>query len=235
LYNDWETYNLLGLAFNSSIDRKQNLEYFIQNRENKEVLNQFVKWALAECTLTEISENKIEKFNEKREQLRSILEDKELFASGGKTQAYLQLLRMNVLAMKNRKFDFEVFKTKSLEHISPQNPPESAVDLVKSQEEINEKSDGINSIGNLVLLNGSANSELSNHPLDIKKQKLFDKIKDGFLLPHTLKVFSKSYEANFEKNAETISLFDNQKYWLFQNVIDNKEYFFNEFDIYYGK
>jgi len=137
--------------------------------------------------------------------------------------------------MKKRKFDFEVFKTKSLEHICPQNPTETEVEFINTKAEINDKSDGINSIGNLVLLNGSLNSTLSNHSLDFKKQKLFDKIKDGFLLPHTLKVFSKSFEPNSDKKSETISLFDNQKYWLFQNVIDNKEYFFKEFDIYYGK
>ena len=65
----------------------------------------------------------------------------------------------------------------------------------RHKKEIEEKSDSINSIGNLVLLNGSANSSLSNNPYYIKKQLLFDKIKQGFLLPHTLKVFSKSFNS----------------------------------------
>ena len=130
---------------------------------------------------------KEEKFKERKENLSNILIDKNLFDSDGKGQAYLQLLRMNVMDMNERKFDFEVFKTKSLEHICPQNPPEDNSDFIKTKKEIEEKSDSINSIGNLVLLNGSANSSLSNNPYYIKKQLLFDKIKQGFLLPHTHK------------------------------------------------
>ena len=234
LYSGWKDYNLLGLALNSSIEKNNALEFFIKNREKKDELKRFAMWALVECTLKDITENDQGKFRENTESIKSLLLDKNLYESDGKNQAYLQLLRMNVLAMNNRKFDFEVFQTKSLEHICPQNPPESDKGFIDSQKEINDNSEGINSIGNLVLLNDSSNSALSNHPLDIKKQKLFDKLKEGFLLPHTLKVFSKSFKT-VTKGNETEMLFDNEKYWSAQNVKDNKDYFLKEFDDYYGK
>lgn len=233
LYNDWELYNLLGLAIRSTINEDV-LIFFIQNREKKEELKRFVKWSLVGCTLREITENNQIAFNQKRDDLKLLLEEKNLYESEGKNQSYLQLLRMNVWDMNNRKFDFEVFKTKSLEHICPQNPPETDTNFINSKNEIDEKSDSINSIGNLVLLNGSANSSLSNNPYDKKKQLLFDKIKEGFLLPHTLKVFSKSFEVTSDK-VETLRLFGNEKYWQAEDVKNNKEYFFNEFDAYYGK
>lgn len=234
LYNDWERYNLLGLAFLANINKNECIKYFIENTTILDELKRFTKWALAECTLSEIKEMKEEKFKERKENLSNILIDKNLFDSDGKGQAYLQLLRMNVMDMNERKFDFEVFKTKSLEHICPQNPPEDNSDFIKTKKEIEEKSDSINSIGNLVLLNGSANSSLSNNPYYIKKQLLFDKIKQGFLLPHTLKVFSKSFNSKNE-NTGNRYLFNNEKYWQADDVENNKEYFFNEFEKYYGK
>jgi len=151
-----------------------------------------------------------------------------------KRQVYIQLLRMNVLDMNHRKFDFEVFKTKSLEHICPQNPLETDIAFNESQKKIEEMSDGINSIGNLVLLNGSTNSALSNKSYDKKKQLLFNKIKDGFLLPHTLKVFSKSFRVGSDP-SESLGLLDKERYWTPEDVINNKNYFFTEFDNYYGK
>lgn len=231
IYSDWEKYNLLGLAFETSINKNNVLQFFIRNREDINSLHEFVKWALIDCHYKITSEND---YYQKRQQLRSDLENKDLYISDNKRQAYIQLLRMNVLDMTNRKFDFEVFKTKSLEHICPQSPPEDNKDFRESRDEINEKSDSINSIGNLVLLNGSTNSSLSNNSYHKKKQILFDKIKQGFLLPHTLKVFSKSFEVNPNIN-QSKGLFDREKYWLSEDVKKNKDYFFNEFDLYYGK
>ncbi len=235
LYSNWEIYNLLGLAIIAGKNKQDVLIFFIQNRNRIEDLKRFVKWSLVGCTLKEIEENNPEKsFYDNRDSVKDLLKDKELYESEGKHQAYLQLLRINVLDMNNRKFDFEVFKTKSLEHICPQNPPENEIDFLNSKIEINEKSDGINSIGNLVLLNGSANSALSNNDYGRKKQLLFDKIKEGFLLPHTLKVFSKSFITETD-DGKSEKLFNNEKYWQAEDVKNNKEYFFNEFDNYYEK
>lgn len=234
LYNDWELYNLLGLAFESLIDKNEALQFFILNREDRNSLKDFVKWALVDCDIKSIKNKNLKNYSEKREELRSIIENRDLYISEDKRQAYTQLLRMNVIDMTNRKFDFEVFKTKSLEHICPQNPPEDDNVFKKSRDEINEKSDSINSIGNLVLLNGSANSSLSNNSYDKKKQLLFDQIKKGFLLPHTLKVFSKSFVMT-SNNEQSEGLFDKEKYWQSEDVKNNKDYFFNEFDKYYGK
>lgn len=233
LYNDWNTYNLLGLAlsFNDKINRENTLLFFIKNLKSITVISEFVKRKLVGSTLSEIENNEnINSYKNYVEQLKNDLLNPMLYSKEGKTQAYVQLLRMNVLQMNSRKFDFEIFKTKSLEHICPQNPNEDNKEFILSKNEINENSDGINSIGNLVLLNGSSNSSLSNHPLDIKKQKLFDKIKEGFLLPHTLKVFSKSFIVN--KDDE--NLFDTHKYWTSEDVNNNRDHFFKNFDLYYG-
>lgn len=233
LYNNWENYNLLGLSLNTNINKSEVLEFFIQNREKRDELKRFTKWSLVGCTLDEIITGKSEKYDERKSETKSLLEEKSLYESEGKNQAYLQLLRMNVLAMNKRKFDFEVFATKSLEHICPQNPDGNDEEFHKTQNEIEER-EGLHSIGNLVLLNGSANSSLSNHPFVKKKELLFDKIKDGFLLPHTLKVFSKSF-ATDNDDSGVKNLFNNEKYWLVENVEANKNYFLNEFDGYYGK
>lgn len=233
LYKDWEYYNLLGLSFNSGLKRNDVLNFFIQNRNKIDELKRFTKWSLIGCTLNEIEDINNIKFQEKMAEVRFILEDRNLFESDGKSQAYIQLLRMNVLDMNKRKFDFEVFKTKSLEHICPQTPNIDDNEFVNSKEEI-DKNKGINSIGNLVLLNGSTNSSLSNNTYEKKKQLLFDKIKEGFLLPHTLKVFSKSFKGN-QKPDQTEGLFDKENYWLSEDVKKNKDYFFTEFDKYYGK
>jgi hypothetical protein len=234
LYNDWEIYNLLGLSFKSSVDKNEALQFFIRNREDKTRLHKFVKWALIDCEMNEILVENKGRYLEKRAELRSGLEDRDLYISNEKRQAYIQLLRMNVLDMNKRKFDFEVFKTKSLEHICPQNPPDTELNFVNSKNEINEKSDSINSIGNLVLLHGSDNSSLSNNSYDKKKQLLFDKIKEGLLLPHTLKVFSKSFAVTLD-DQQTAGLFNEGKFWQSEDVEANKDYFFNEFDKYYGK
>lgn len=234
LYNDWEGYNLLGLSFKSSVDKNEIMQFFIRNREDKTRLHKFVKWALIECEMKEILAENKERYLEKRAELRSGLEDRDLYISNEKRQAYIQLLRMNVLDMNRRKFDFEVFKRKSLEHICPQNPPDTELSFVNSKNEINEKSDSINSIGNLVLLHGSDNSSLSNNSYDKKKQLLFDKIKEGLLLPHTLKVFSKSFAVTLD-DQQTAGLFNEGKFWQSEDVKANKDYFFNEFDKYYEK
>lgn len=227
IYLNEKTYNLLGLSLATAIKKEEIILFFIQHLRNELELIRFTKWALVECTFDEISANDIKKFDERKLTLRTKLSARDLYEGEGKKQAYLQLLRMNVDEMHNRRFNFEIFKTKSLEHICPQNPKDDT-DFQNSKKEINENSEGINSIGNLVLLNGSSNSSLSNNPLIIKKQLLFDKIKDGFLLPHTLKVFSKSFSA-----SNTKSLFDTEKYWVAENVIKNKQYFFEQFDKFY--
>jgi hypothetical protein len=139
---------------------------------------------------------------------------------------------MNVNDMANRKFDFTVFESKSLEHICPQHPDEShGGDFLKTQEGIENETDGIHSIGNLVLLDVPRNSGLLNWPFDKKKRRLFDSIKKGFLLPHTLKVFSQSFSESTDRN---LFVYAPEKYWQAEDVRKNKEYFFKQFDAYYG-
>ena len=83
LYNDWERYNLLGLAFHTKIDKNDCIKYFIENTKSIDELKRLTKWALAECTLSEIKEMEEEKFKERKENLSNILIDKNLFDSDG--------------------------------------------------------------------------------------------------------------------------------------------------------
>ena len=228
LFNNPETYNYLGLVFNCDVSKENTIQFFILNIKRKDEINRYSKWALVGCTFSEILENNVNIFYNKRDSLKVDLFEPNLYESSGKEQAYLQLLRMNIEGMFKRKFNFEEFKSKSLEHICPQNPKIEINNFLESKMDIEHNADGINSIGNLVLLNGATNSELSNNPLNKKKQLLFDKIQNGFLLPHTLKVFSKSFN-----QKENNSLFNTDLFWTSNDVNFNKEYFVTQFENFY--
>ena len=229
LYNDPEAYNLLGMVFSTAIERTACLKFFINHHKSKADLQEFSKWAAAGCNISEITAHDTSLFKNRRDALKNELAKPDVFNSTVKEQVYLQLLRMNIGAMNNRKFDFEIFGKKSLEHVCPQNPDKGDNIFNAVRNEINDIYN-INSIGNLVLLNGSVNSALSNENLKRKKEILFDKIKDGFMLPHTLKVFSKSFGGD---SGNMRTLFDPQIYWQAEDVGRNNEYFMKEFDLYF--
>jgi hypothetical protein len=215
----------LGLSLNTSNNKNETLRFFILNCKNDAELKRFTKYALLGCNI----KTDKDKYYEEIGRVRDILRDRKLYLNS-KNHAYWQLLRMNV-NMSNRKFNFEMFKSKSLEHICPQKPDENhGKKFLKTLEDIDKKSDGIHSIGNIVLLDGPQNSSLKNLPFNQKKNRLFDNIKKGFLLPHTLKVFSKSFSESVD---DSFFEYDPKKYWLTKDVRDNKDYFFEQFDAYY--
>ncbi len=243
IFNSTTLYNLLGLALTSG-DKFNTIRFFINNKNNLEELKRYVKWLLVGCTDNEILKINEDKFKEKANEVLGKLQDKfvyqdELGTEGnGKKDAYKQLLRLNVFQLlDSHKFDFKLFKEKSLEHICPQNPKEDDSETLNSQKDINDKSKGIHSIGNLVLLDGSLNSALSNHGFKEKRGRLFKKIKEGKLLLHTFLVFAKTsnlsikLEENEEKKIN--ALFDNT-IWSYQDVINNETAFFAEFVDYYN-
>jgi uncharacterized protein with ParB-like and HNH nuclease domain len=243
IFNSTVLYNLLGLALTSG-DKFDVIQFFINNKSNLEELKRYVKWVLVGCTDSEISKRNEDKFKEKANEVLGKLQDKfvyqdELGTEGnGKKDAYKQLLRLNVFQLlDSHKFDFKLFKEKSLEHICPQNPKEDDSETLNSQKDINDKSKGIHSIGNLVLLDGSLNSALSNHSFKEKRGRLFKKIKEGKLLLHTFLVFAKTSNLSIklEENEENKinALFDNT-IWSYQDVINNETAFFAEFGDYYN-
>ena len=243
IFNSTVLYNLLGLALASG-DKFDAIQFFINNKSNLEELKRYVKWVLVGCTDSEILKRNEDKFKEKANEVLEKLQDKfvyqdELGTEGnGKKDAYKQLLRLNVFQLlDSHKFDFKLFKEKSLEHICPQNPKEEDSETLNSQKDINDKSKGIHSIGNLVLLDGSLNSALSNHGFKEKRGRLFKKIKEGKLLLHTFLVFAKTSNLSIklEENEENKinALFDNT-IWSYQDVINNETAFFAEFGDYYN-
>lgn len=236
-FNDAEIYNYLGLAFNAGIKstKKEIILWCLgeMKLKTKEEIKKFSIWNLIisyeECK--DLQTNKDDLQTEVKNILgelsgKYVYQNEEGKEGTAKSHAYKQLLRMNVMGIGNKKFEFNTFKTKSLEHISPQTPNDEL--SIKNQKDIEQNSNGLHSIGNLVLLDGSTNSSLSNNPFLQKKNILFQKITQGFLLPHTLIVFSKSFQ---DKNT---IFFNNDNEWNAQNVKDNAEYFINNFKTTYN-
>lgn len=106
--------------------------------------------------------------------------------------SFLLLLNIEEDNKLNRKFNFGIINKRSLEHIYPQS---------KFVDEENTKENSItitngNSIGNLVLLYGNENSELSNKNYEDKKEIFFkygsqDRYRLGIHLLDTVREFSK--------------------------------------------
>lgn len=119
-----------------------------------------------------------------------------------------------------RKFDFDITKEKSIEHIFPQS---NFMDKNENNNENTITSDIGHSIGNLVLLYGKDNSALNANSFENKKNILFDysgnKFKLSIHLLDTIKEFSKSkWDYNeIKKRKEIILKFFDSKYSTFNN------------------
>lgn len=127
----------------------------------------------------------------------------------------------------NRKFNFNITKEKSIEHIFPQSK-------FKNNNENNDKniitSEIGHSIGNLVLLYGNENSALSDKEFQEKKEILFNYSNDKWFkrsihLLDTIKEFSKAQWGNDEiiNRKDTVLNF-------FKNIYQN----FNNFKVKEG-
>ncbi|WP_192822524.1 DUF262 domain-containing protein [Rufibacter sp. LB8] len=228
-YNDPITYNSLGLVLQSSSDKEKSILSFLkfasQNSRSKQDFQEYAKWLLLNVDISEESDLAKRK-KEAAEVVHNLLSGPDVYnvATG---DAYKQLLRLNVLKLGNRKFDFSAYTNKSLEHIWSQSKgslPEHYSGTIL------DKTLSMHCIGNLVLLEGYINSALSNKPFKEKKEILFEKIKRGSLLMHTLQVFSKTFGKADDKNA----MLDLTHDWGPSDIANNKTQFLTEFKNYYG-
>ena len=141
----------------------------------------------------------------------------------------------------DQKFNFKIFEEQSLEHIHPKSKVirsdgEIYVNEDKDNNETKDKSGNDDTtdfldftgckeeisehcIGNLVLLECNKNSSVGVKMLNEKKKKLFDKIKEGSLLLHTIKIVTKSFVDDSKEEK-----------WTIDDIIANKKYFENNFN-----
>lgn len=135
--------------------------------------------------------------------------------------AILLLLNIKEDNKLNRKFDFNITKEKSIEHIFPQSKFKS-IDENNGENTIT--SDKGHSIGNLVLLYGNENSALNNKEFLQKKEILFNYSNDKWFkrsihLLDTIKEFSKAQWGSDEIDTrkDTILTFFDSTYKNFNN------------------
>lgn len=255
IYDNPITYNHVGaiLCIRDNEKRFLFLKWYLEvtmNQGHEEALKElqrYFDWAFIGVSHEDIVNNNTEKYKEKREDFLVRLSDDQLYRVNYETGARW-LLRSNILEdcaqnkHKGRKFNFDIWSNRSLEHIYPK----SKVGHIQYGRECNwndkpltdEESKGISlwrekicfddnvtgqhytasehSIGNLVLLYKSDNSEFSNASFEEKKNIYF-KISDdsGFQsrhLLHTVSVFANSKwdGAEIAKHKfEEISRFNN--------------------------
>jgi len=209
IYNNIESYNFLGLILKTSSSKEDALLYFLnQKNENKISYEEYAKWSLVNATHIEIINN----INDKDDNIlvkekkaletidliseTNIYEDKNLEgkSDGRKEYAFRFLLLLNLFEDNklSRKFDFSIWKNRSLEHIFPKSKADK-LDFSKQGE-----NGSVHCIGNLVLLYGKNNSEFGAKDFEDKKNIYFNtgngkklEFKSRNLL-HTISVFANS-------------------------------------------
>ncbi|HNI01450.1 MAG TPA: DUF262 domain-containing protein [Chitinophagales bacterium] len=232
LYNDFDTYNFLGLILKTSNSREDALHYFLDSNIKREIaIKDYTKWSLVGSTHLEIIDNVKINDKENKEIIIKIKkaqdniglinekyvywdENDNEYNDGRKEYAFRFLLLLNLLEDNKlgRKFDFSIWNNRSLEHIFPKL---KSNDLKFNNKNYNEGS--IHCIGNLVLLYGNDNSSFGAKNFSDKKNTYFDtseEFKSRNLL-HTISVFSKSQ-------------------WREREIIDNKKSIINQLNNYYG-
>lgn len=209
-------FNHLGLALiDSASDKLSIIAYFIDNKKKENNLKEYAKLKLVGSTHKEIiDDDKVVLTSRAIDVLSSLNHD---FAYEEQyVIACKQLLRLNVEEDNklNRKFDFKIWQSKSLEHIFPKskvyhiNEHGELVDGNNDELDDSKKAkleDGTwlnradfenngteHCIGNLVLLYGKNNSEFGAKMVTEKKQTYFnihEKFESRHLL-HTISVFA---------------------------------------------
>ena len=221
-FNDYNYYNYLGLIFKSGGNKKEAILYFLKSKSSIEDIKEYAKWSLVGATHREITKsNELEEkeINKETKAFYTLknLSSQEVY-NNFNDLALKQLLRLNVeLDCKlNRKFDFNLYGLKSLEHIYPKSWENEGNSKLKFQESDKEKY-SVHSIGNLVLLDSNTNSSFSNNSFEDKKKAYFnlENAKWSLKLLHTVSVFTK-------------------KEWNENTIIENQKVFLTELEKYYN-
>lgn len=239
IYNDPHSFNYLKCAMigaSGNTDDKYNIiAFYIKNKRDPKAQEHYAKWRLAGATHIEITEespnsDKTEeksadyanKRTEKAHYMIDCLSKPQVY-NVFNDMLYKQLLRLNVEEYNKlnngmgAKFDFSVWKNKSLEHIYPKShfyhiiPTEHGLSFIRGDgKEIDEEqTKGLHDsekwfsdkdkysehcIGNLVLLYGMNNSEFGMLPFDEKKKRFFNNERsfESRNLLHTISAFANS-------------------------------------------
>ena len=252
-YNNPKTYNAIGaiLHFRDTAARRFIfLRWYFDLVANvdKETLDQMLKkyydWSMLGINHEDIVYDNLEKFYDARDEFRTKLEDDLLFRTGYEVAARW-LLRLNIAedssqeSGEGRKFDFEIWRERSLEHIYAKSKVAHVQDGVNLswddkvledtshielwRHDIKYIKDDIeytaseHSIGNLVLLYKDDNRRFNADRFQDKKDIFFRNVGDSLFksrhLIHTISIFANSDwtgEEIAKHKKEELETFDKQ-------------------------
>ena len=252
-YNNPKTYNAIGaiLHFRDTAARRFIfLRWYFDLVANvdKDTLDQMLKkyydWSMLGINHEDIVYDNLEKFYDARDEFRTKLEDDLLFRTGYEVAARW-LLRLNIAedssqkSGEGRKFDFEIWRERSLEHIYAKSKVAHVQDGVNLswddkvledtshielwRHDIKYIKDDVeytaseHSIGNLVLLYKDDNSRFNADRFQDKKEIFFRNVGDSLFksrhLIHTISIFANSDwtgEEIAKHKKEELETFDKQ-------------------------
>lgn len=252
-YNNPKTYNAIGaiLHFRDTAARRFTfLRWYFDLVANvdKDTLDQMLKkyydWSMLGINHEDIVYDNLEKFYDARDEFRTKLEDDLLFRTGYEVAARW-LLRLNIAedssqeSGEGRKFDFEIWRERSLEHIYAKSKVAHVQDGVNLswddkvledtshielwRHDIKYIKDDIeytaseHSIGNLVLLYKDDNRRFNADGFQDKKDIFFRNVGDSLFksrhLIHTISIFANSDwtgEEIAKHKKEELETFDKQ-------------------------
>lgn len=234
IFNNPKIHNYLKMSLlcsTSNDDKYDIIDYFIVKKHGKDLTDDYAKWRLIGATHRQITKGKELRDDEVKKEIRAqeVLNQlsKGFVYQNSWDQALKQLLRFNVEEDnklhegKGRKFDFNIYGEKSLEHIHPKSKAFHKKETENKDSSItiiyfdgNDKEIGFaaptgsewlnrdsmapdcseHCIGNLVLLDKNENSKFNNKPFVAKKEFYFNvgEVFKSRNLLHTISVFAKS-------------------------------------------
>ena len=252
-YNNPKTYNAIGaiLHFRDTAARRFTfLRWYFDQVANvdKDTLDQMLKkyydWSMLGINHEDIVYDNLEKFYDARDEFRTKLEDDLLYRTGYEVAARW-LLRLNIAedssqeSGEGRKFDFEIWRERSLEHIYAKSKVAHVQDGVNLswddkvledtshielwRHDIKYIKDDVeytaseHSIGNLVLLYKDDNRRFNADRFQDKKDIFFRNVGDSLFksrhLIHTISIFANSDwtgEEIAKHKKEELETFDKQ-------------------------
>ena len=249
-YNNPKTYNAIGaiLHFRDTAARRFTFLrwYFDQvaNVDKDQMLKKYYDWSMLGINHEDIVDDNLEKFYDAKDEFRTKLEDDLLYRTGYEVAARW-LLRLNIAedssqeSGEGRKFDFEIWRERSLEHIYAKSKVAHVQDGVNLSwdDKVLEDTSNIelwrhdikyikddveytaseHSIGNLVLLYKDDNSRFNADRFQDKKDIFFRNVGDSLFksrhLIHTISIFANSDwtgEEIAKHKKEELETFDKQ-------------------------